>query len=77
MVRGPQAAAHYTRPGRTQECPPSTGKHTPVMKRASSEARNTAALAISQGEPVVFIGTAALRAATISSTEEYCADICR
>ena len=32
--------------------PPSTGSATPVMKLASSEARNSAALATSQGVPM-------------------------
>src|SRR5688572_12615961 len=59
-----------------QLCPPSTGRQTPVMNRASSEARNTAALAMSHAVPILPIGTAALRAATISSTEAYWPEIC-
>ena len=42
--------------------PPSTGRQTPVMKRASSEARKRAALATSQALPIwPPSGTAALR----------------
>ena len=46
------------------DCPPSTGSSTPVMKRASSEARNRAALATSQAVPMPpFSGTASSRRA--------------
>src|ERR1700738_2324404 len=44
--------------------PPSTGSATPVMKFASSEARNSAALATSQAVPILRrSGTRASRAA--------------
>lgn len=59
-----------------QLCPPSTGSMTPVMNLESSEARKTAAAATSQAVPILPIGTIALRAATISSTEEYWLEIC-
>ena len=43
--------------------PPSTGSATPVMKFASSEARNSAALATSQAVPILWrSGTRASRA---------------
>ncbi len=48
--------------------PPSTHSSTPVMYWASSEARNTEAMAMSQPVPCRFIGGMALRAAVISST---------
>ena len=59
-----------------QLMPPSTGKQTPVMYCASSEARNTAALATSQAVPMRPIGVAAWRAATIASALAYCPEIC-
>ena len=43
-----QAESHPIR----VDCPPSTGSRTPVTKRASSEARKTAALATSQALPI-------------------------
>lgn len=52
-----------------QLCPPSTGSATPVINRASSEARNTAAAATSHAVPILPIGTRRLRAATISSAD--------
>src|SRR5262245_16792862 len=42
--------------------PPSTNSSTPVMKLASSDARNTTALAISSGLPSRPIGTAVVSA---------------
>src|SRR5213080_453213 len=48
--------------------PPSTGRVTPVMKFASSEARNRAALATSQPVPIFLRkGTWASRIASISA----------
>src|SRR6185437_15410899 len=48
--------------------PPSTGRATPVMKFASSDARNKAAFATSQGLPILWrSGTRASRAAAISA----------
>src|SRR5580700_9472473 len=45
------------------DIPPSTGKSTPVTKLASSEARNSAAWAVSQPVPILpRNGTRALRA---------------
>ena len=53
-----------------QLMPPSTGSDTPVMKRASSLAKNKAALATSQASPILFpSGTRAFRAATTSSRD--------
>ena len=46
------------------------------MNRASSEARKTAACAMSQAVPMRPSGTAAFRAAIISSTEAYSLEIC-
>ena len=44
------------------DCPPSTGSSTPVMKRASSEARKSAAFAMSQALPIPPLrGTASSR----------------
>src|SRR5450432_2458736 len=54
-------------PRRTLE-PPSTGNVTPVMKLASSEARNNAALATSQPVPIFLrSGTLASRSASTSA----------
>ncbi len=54
-----QAQLHPIR----HDCPPSTGSRAPVMNRASSEARKTAALATSQALPMPPLsGTASLRA---------------
>ena len=48
--------------------PPSTGSATPVMKFASSDARNNAAFATSQGVPILWrSGTRASRAAATSA----------
>src|SRR4051812_50202670 len=48
--------------------PPSTGSAVPVMKLASSEARNSAALATSQAVPILpRSGTLASRAAATSA----------
>src|SRR5262249_3770038 len=48
--------------------PPSTGNATPVMKFASSDARNSAAFATSQGVPILWrSGTRASRAAATSA----------
>src|SRR5882724_9914912 len=53
--------------------PPSTGSATPVMKLASSEARNSAALATSQAVPILpRSGTRALR---VSRTADVVAPI--
>jgi len=50
--------------------PPSTGRLTPVMNRASSEARNNAAWAVSQPVPIFrFSGIWASRDARTSSAE--------
>ena len=50
--------------------PPSTGRLTPVMNRASSEARNSAAWAVSQPVPIFrFSGIWASRDARTSSAE--------
>src|SRR6478752_7238286 len=53
---------------RRADCPPSTGSSTPVTKRASSDARNSAALATSHAVPIVRPrGTMASRWATNSA----------
>ena len=54
-----------------QCCPPSTGRHTPVMNFASSLARKTAAIAMSQGSPILPIGQASSRARIMSSVLAY------
>lgn len=54
-----------------QCCPPSTGRQTPVMNFASSLARKTAAMAMSQGSPILPIGQASSRARIISSVLAY------
>ncbi len=54
-----------------QCCPPSTGRHTPVMNFASSLARKTAAMAMSQGSPILPIGQASSRARIIASVLSY------
>ena len=54
-----------------QCCPPSTGRHTPVMNFASSLARKTAAMAMSQGSPILPIGQASSRACIIASVLAY------
>jgi hypothetical protein len=69
-------SAGTTADQQTQLWPPSTGRHTPVMNAASSEARKTAAFATSQAVPMRPIGTASFRAATIASTESYWLEIC-
>lgn len=59
-ARSPEdAGGHYW-----TELPPSTGTSAPVMKLASSEARNTATLATSSGRPMRPIGMAAPSDAT-------------
>src|ERR1043166_9528757 len=72
-ARGPWIASSafgllaMTYPIRTS-APPSTGKATPVMKFASSEARNSAALATSQAVPMrLRSGTLASRMAATSA----------
>src|SRR5208282_2923744 len=53
------------------DMPPSTGSSTPVMKLASSEARNRAAWAVSQAVPILpRRGTRALRASRTASVDE-------
>lgn len=54
-----------------QCCPPSTGRHTPVMNFASSLARKTAAIAMSQGSPILPIGQASSRARIMASVLAY------
>lgn len=54
-----------------QCCPPSTGRHTPVMNFASSLARKTAAIAMSQGSPILPIGQASSRARIMASVLSY------
>ena len=54
-----------------QCCPPSTGRHTPVMNFASSRARKTAAIAMSQGSAILPIGQASSRARIMSSVLAY------
>ncbi len=53
--------------GQRQLSPPSTGRQTPFMYRASSEARNSAACATSQAVPMRAVGLRAWRAATMAS----------
>ena len=61
------AKFRMTMPLLAQAVPPSTGSATPVMKYASSEARNSAALATSQAVPICCrSGTWELRSATTS-----------
>src|SRR5580692_8727938 len=61
---GRPAACQPTR----ADIPPSTGNSTPVMKLASSEARNSAAWAVSQPVPILpRNGTRALRASRTSA----------
>ena len=69
-VAAEQADAHAAVQLR-QCCPPSTGRHTPVMNFASSLARKTAAIAMSQGSPILPIGQASSRARIMSSVLAY------
>src|SRR5271165_1817718 len=60
-------ALFHNPPGPKQENPPSTKISVPVMKFASSETRNSVALATSQPVPMRPIGTCALRLAISAS----------
>jgi len=60
-----------------QLLPPSTGRQTPVMYLASSEARKRDACATSQASPIRPIGLAACLLFSMSSVSAYCVAISR